>query len=200
MNYNIYIDNIYDSWKPDCDKCVKIAQDILNFYMSVPEIAQNCCLEGYDYNSVAFDFLFCDSNKTHEINKEYREKDYPADIITFAVFADSPEDEKFVLDLEINLGEIIIGLDRVIEEAKKKEISKETELIFLISHGIMHLLGFDHQSEEDFEFVVNYQKQALKSMGIKYDICCSLLRAASAINSQKESCFGRSRRNISHGR
>ena len=71
--------------------------------------------------------------------------------------------------MEINLGEIIIALDKVIEEAAKKEISKETELIFLISHGIMHLLGFDHQSEEEFEFVVNYQKQALKSMGIDYD-------------------------------
>ncbi|MCM1339632.1 MAG: rRNA maturation RNase YbeY [Muribaculaceae bacterium] len=169
MNYNIYIENEYNNWQLNSEDYVKVAQDILNFYMSVPEISQNCCLNGIEFNTIAFDFLFCDSKKTHKINKEYRGKDYPADIITFAVFADSPEDERFVLDLEINLGEIIIGLDRVVEEAKKKEISPETELIFLISHGIMHLLGFDHQSEEDFEFVVNYQKQALQSMGINYD-------------------------------
>ena len=39
----------------------------------------------------------------------------------------------------------------------------------MISHGILHLLGFDHQTMEDFEFVVNYQKKALESMGIRYD-------------------------------
>ena len=71
--------------------------------------------------------------------------------------------------MEINLGEIIIGLDRVIDEAGKKEIDKETELLFLISHGIMHLLGFDHQTEKDFQFVVTHQKKALESIGIIYD-------------------------------
>ena len=126
-------------------------------------------MKSYEFDTISFDFLFCDSKKTHEINKEYREKDYPADIITFAVFADSPKDERFVLDMEINLGEIIIGLDKIIEEAQKKEISKEMELVFLISHGIMHLLGFDHQSEDEFNFVVKHQKLALESMGIKYD-------------------------------
>lgn len=169
INSNVYIENTYDSWKPDCDSLVKVAQNILDFYMKCPEISEYCALNGYEYNKVSFDFLFCDSDQTHQINKDYRGKDYPADIITFAVFADSPDDEKFVLDLEINLGEIIIGLDKVIEESAKKEVSKDTELIFLISHGIMHLLGFDHQTEEEFQFVVNYQKKALKSMGIDYD-------------------------------
>ena len=169
IDFNIFIENEYSQWEIDTDKYVDIAQEIFKFYMNCPQIANNCCLQGYEYNKVSFDFLLCDSKKTHSINKEYRNKDYPADIITFAVFADSADEEKFVLDLEINLGEIIIGLDRVIEEASKKEITKETELIFLISHGIMHLLGFDHQSEEEFQFVIEYQKQALESMGIKYD-------------------------------
>ena len=120
INSNIYIENIFNDWKPDCDKLTKAAGEILNFYMSIPEIAQDCCLQGYEYDKVSFDFLFCDGKKTHEINKEYRRKDYPADIITFAVFADSDDDEKFVLELEINLGEIIIALDKVIEEAAKK--------------------------------------------------------------------------------
>ena len=113
--------------------------------------------------------MFCNSKKTHVINKEYRNKDYPADIITFAVFADSPEEEKFILDFEINLGEIIIALDKIIEESQKKEIPKEEELYFLISHGILHLLGFDHQTEEEFNFVVKHQKMALKKIGIVYD-------------------------------
>ena len=169
INYNIYVDNIYKNWEIEPEKISKATQEIFNFYLKTPEIANNCCLSTYNFKTISFDFLFCDSKKTHEINKEYRNKDYPADIITFAVFADSPDDERFVLDMEINLGEIIIGLDKIIEEAQKKEISKEMELVFLISHGIMHLLGFDHQSEDEFNFVVKHQKLALESMGIKYD-------------------------------
>lgn len=169
MKYNIYAQNQYPKWNIDINKYIKTAESILGFYLNCPEIKDNCCLKNYIYSTIAFDFLFCNGEKTHEINKEYRQKDYPADIITFAVFADSPDDEKFVLDMEINLGEIIIALDKIIEEAAKKGISKDTELIFMISHGILHLLGFDHQNEEEFEFVVNYQKKALQSMGIDYD-------------------------------
>ncbi len=169
INYNLFIDNIFEKWSPDKQTILEKTQKILDYYMRTPEVYENSCLANQDYESVAFDFLFCDSSKTHEINREYRGKDYPADIITFAVFADSEDEEKFVLDMEINLGEIIIGLDRVIDEAGKKEIDKETELLFLISHGIMHLLGFDHQTEKDFQFVVTHQKKALESIGIIYD-------------------------------
>ena len=103
----------------------------------------------------------------NSLNKEYREKDYPADIITFAIFADS--EEKFIFDGEINLGEVIIALDKVKEEALKKGKTDEQELSFLISHGILHLLGFDHQTEDEYNFVVNLQNEALEAIGIKYD-------------------------------
>lgn len=166
---NLYSENIYKNWEVDQNKLMEIAKKIFNYYMSCPEISEHSCLNSYEYNTVSFDFLFCDSIKTHQINKEYRNKDYPADIITFAVFADSPDEEKFVLDMEINLGEVIIALDKVIDEAEKKDIDKESELCFLISHGILHLLGFDHQTEGEFQFVVKHQKDALQSIGIAYD-------------------------------
>ena len=155
----IITENVYDNWQIDEKKYINIAKKILKFYLTCPEIKDNCCLKGFKYNTISFDFLFCDSTKTHKINMEYRNKDYPADIITFAIFADS--EEKFIFDGEINLGEIIIALDKVIEEAAKKEVTKEHELAFLISHGILHLLGFDHQTEEDYNFVVNLQNKAL---------------------------------------
>ncbi|CDE43899.1 probable rRNA maturation factor [Clostridium sp. CAG:768] len=162
--YNIFSENIYDSWQIDEKFFIDTAKKILKFYLSSTEVYEKSCLSSFDYNTVSFDFLYCDSIKTHEINREYRNKDYPADIITFAIFADS--EEKFIFDGEINLGEVIIALDKVIEEADKKGVSKEFELSFLISHGILHLLGFDHQTEEDYNFIIDLQNKALESIGV----------------------------------
>ena len=162
-DFNIFSENIYNCWEVDEKEFIDKARDILKFYLSLPDVYKKCCLNSFDYDTVSFDFLYCDSQKTHQINKEYRNKDYPADIITFAIFADS--EEKFIFDGEINLGEVIIALDKVIEEAEKKNVSKEYELAFLISHGILHLLGFDHQTEEDYNFVIDLQNKALESIG-----------------------------------
>ena len=160
----IVSENIYPDWEIDEKKFIDIAKKIIKFYLSQNSAAENCCLKGFEYNTVSFDFVYCDSKKTHEINREYREKDYPADIITFAIFADS--EEKFVFDGEINLGEVIIALDKVIEESEKKGTTKEHELAFLISHGMLHLLGFDHQTEEDYNFIIDLQNKALEYVKI----------------------------------
>lgn len=155
---NIFSENIFEEWNVDEKRFLDLAKKIFKFYMN--EISEQSCLNGFVYDTVSFDFLYCDSKKTHEINREYREKDYPADIITFAIFADS--EEKFIFDGEINLGEVIIALDKVVEEADKKGVTKEYELTFLISHGILHLLGFDHQTEEDYNFIIDLQNKALE--------------------------------------
>lgn len=159
---NIFSENIHESLKVDEKAAIDTARKILKYYLTEKNIFENSCLFEQKFNCISFDILYCDSQKTHEINKEYREKDYPADIITFAIFADS--EEKFVFDGEINLGEIMISLDKVQEAAHSKNSAFEAELYFLISHGIMHLLGFDHQTEEDYNFIVGAQDSALKNI------------------------------------
>lgn len=169
MNINIECANEYENWNIDFDKVKNIAKALLVYYIDCEPVFKSSCLYGCDYDTISFDFLFCDGKKTHEINKQYRNKDYAADIITFAVFADSTEDERFILDGDLNLGEIIIALDKIADSAKGKGISKDIELAFFISHGIMHLLGFDHQTELDYNFVVETQKKALECINIHYD-------------------------------
>ena len=159
---NIFSENIFPNWDVDEKYFLDIAKKILKFYLS--QVQEQSCLNGFDFDKISFDFLYCDSNKTHEINREYRHKDYPADIITFAIFADS--EEKFIFDGEINLGEVIIALDKVMEEAEKKGLTKEHELAFLISHGILHLLGFDHQTEDEYNFIIDLQNKALEHVKI----------------------------------
>jgi len=162
VEINIFSENT--GWDINEKKFINIAKKILKYYLSLPEVYEKSCLSAYEYDTISFDFVYCDSKKTHEINIEYRNKDYAADIITFAMFADTAPEERFVFDGEIYLGEIIIAFDKVIETAKKKKITKEEELSFLISHGILHLLGFDHETEEDYNFIINLQNKVLGSL------------------------------------
>ena len=66
----------------------------------------------------------------------------------------------------LNAAQRVLALDKVSEEADKKGHSFDYELSFLISHGILHLLGFDHQTMEDYNFIVGMQNRALESIGI----------------------------------
>ena len=163
---NIFTENTYDKLELDEREIIEKTRRLLEFYIS--DIGSESCLNGKEYNTISFDIVFCDSDKTHELNREYRNKDYPADIITFAIFAD--DENSFIFDGEVNLGEIIIAMDKV-EEGVNSDISGsqnwKQELMFLISHGLMHLLGFDHQSEEEYNFVITEQKKALGC--IEYD-------------------------------
>ena len=160
MKINVFSENINENYEINERKFVNLAKNILKYYLT--KIYEKSCLKDCEFKTITFDFVYCDSKKTHEINREYRNKDYPADIITFAIFADS--EEKFIFDGDINLGEVMIALDKVEEEAEKKRTTFNFELAFLISHGIMHLLGFDHQTEEEYEFVIKMQNEALESI------------------------------------
>ena len=163
---NIFTENIFSDWKVDEKVIIKKTRKLLESL--ILELEGKSCLAGYNYKSITLDIVFCDSKKTHELNRDYRDKDKPADIITFAIFAD--DENRFIFDGDINLGEIVIALDKVIEGVNRdvsNSQNREQELFFLISHGLMHLLGFDHQSEEEYNFVIKEQMKALGS--IDYD-------------------------------
>ena len=164
--FNIFTENIFSEWKINEKDVINKTHKLLEYYIS--EFGSQSCLADYRYESITLDILFCDSNKTHELNREYRNKDYPADIITFAIFAD--DENRFIFDGDINLGEIVIALDKVMEGVNSDishSSNKEQELYFLLSHGLMHLLGFDHRDEEEYNFVIESQRKALRS--IDYD-------------------------------
>lgn len=163
-NLLVISENIYKDWQVDEAKLVSIANQIFDYYINREDIYKKSCLYGEEFNTVSFDILYCDGNKTHEINREYRNKDYVADIITFAIFADETPEARFIFDGEINLGEIMLALDKITQSAQEKGVTKEEELCFLLAHGIMHLLGFDHQTEEEYNFVVSAQNKALSKI------------------------------------
>ena len=74
MKINIFSENIYADWDLNERKVIQIAKKILKFYLAQPETNRNSCLSNQDFKVISFDFLYCDSIKTHEINREYRQK------------------------------------------------------------------------------------------------------------------------------
>jgi probable rRNA maturation factor len=113
---------------------------------------------------------FVTNEAIHEINREYRDKDQPTDVISFAL-EEMGEDEVAIIGegLPRVLGDIIISTDRTREQAEEFGHSFERELGFLAVHGFLHLLGYDHMNEEDEKVMFGKQNDILESYGLGRD-------------------------------
>jgi len=129
------------------------------------EIVKNSAIKGFNIDRLLFDIVFTDDIEIRKINKKYRNKDKETDVITFALFAD--DDNKFVFNKEVHLGEIIISVETAENQAQN---GFDVEILTLICHGILHLLGFDHLNDEDYNFVVRTQKEIISKLYEKISI------------------------------
>lgn len=109
-----------------------------------------------------FNIIFVDDDKIYEINKEYRKISKKTDVITFAL-----EDNDTIKSKKRVLGDVYISLDTAIRQAKEYEHSEIREICFLITHGILHLLGYDHIDKKDEEEMFKLQKELLENYGIQ---------------------------------
>lgn len=110
---------------------------------------------------------FVNNERIQEINREYRDKDQPTDVISFAM-EDMGEGEMEIVGVEMPrmLGDIIISIPRTKEQAKEYDHSFERELGFLAVHGFLHLLGYDHMTEEEEKIMFGKQKEILGAFGL----------------------------------
>lgn len=113
---------------------------------------------------------FVTNEAIHEINREYRDKDHPTDVISFAL-EELGEGEIEIVgeDIPRILGDIIISTDRTKEQANEYGHSFERELGFLAVHGFLHLLGYDHMTAEDEKVMFGKQDEILSSFGLGRD-------------------------------
>lgn len=113
---------------------------------------------------------FVTNEKIHEINREYRDKDQPTDVISFAL-EELGEGEVEIVGEGIPriLGDIIISTDRTKEQAVDFGHTFERELGFLAVHGFLHLLGYDHMTEEEEKVMFGKQDEILASYGLGRD-------------------------------
>ena len=110
----------------------------------------------------AFSITFIDDEKMHEMNLKYRGIDRTTDVLSFAL----NDDETIVEEVNL-LGDIFISIPKMISQAKEYGHSEKRELSFLTIHGLLHLLGYDHQDKESEEEMFGLQKEVLKDANIE---------------------------------
>ena len=128
-----------------------------------------------DYVSCPFEcevnLLLVDNAAIHQINKEQRNIDRPTDVLSFPMAEySSPadftgmEDDPMLFDPENGeflLGDIVVSMDKVKEQAESYGHSREREYAFLIAHSMLHLFGFDHMEEEERKDMEEKQEEIL---------------------------------------
>lgn len=104
-----------------------------------------------------------------KINKEYRNIDRATDVLSFPMFEKSELDEKIEKQdfvCEDVLGDIIISIEKVQEQAKEYGHSFERELSYMVVHGFYHLMGYDHIEEKDKVIMRPKEENVLSKLGI----------------------------------
>jgi probable rRNA maturation factor len=96
--------------------------------------------------------VFTDSETVRRLNQDYRGVDEPTDVLAFYMLPNkTTDDSPFIMppDNITHLGEVIISYPQAVEQAKEQGHSVDKELALLVIHGILHLLGYDHEEPED---------------------------------------------------
>lgn len=102
-----------------------------------------------------------DDAKIQEINRAYRGLDRPTDVISFAFLDNIVNEPPIIGEVPRLLGEIIISYETAIRQAEAYGHSLEREMKFLFTHGMLHLLGYDHQDADQEKIMFDLQDQIL---------------------------------------
>ena len=144
------------------------------------EIADKVINAALDYEECPYEaevsLTLVDNNRIHDINKEFRDIDRPTDVLSFPMveYDDAgefafleDEDDCFNPETgELMLGDIIISLDKVEEQAIAYGHSFTREYAFLIAHSMLHLMGYDHMTDDDASIMEAKQRAILDNLNV----------------------------------
>ena len=159
MEINIYCENSYNKEITfSVDDVEFFAEKFLLYALNSDDIEFS-----QEEKTYSFEILLCDNEFIHKINKEYRNIDRPTDVITFSLFVD---DNNKISDIpEINLGQILISIDKVYSQAVENSVSLRREFLNLLAHGVLHLVGIDHPTDDELLKMLDLQDKMIAEAG-----------------------------------
>lgn len=166
INSEIYVENDYlgNLAPADLNQVKSVDwvgwfQNWLNFLNQTIDIPQDCELS----------LKLTDDRQIQQYNYQYRHLDKPTDVLAFA-----STEADIILPAEFTeplyLGDIIISLDTAVRQAKEQKHPLKVELAWLSTHGLLHLLGWDHPDDESLQQMLSQQKELIYSLNaLKFD-------------------------------
>lgn len=112
-------------------------------------------------DGVELSLVFTDDDAIQSLNAEWRQKDKPTNVLSFPAFPMAPGDP-----LPPMLGDIVLAYETVVREAELEGKPLENHITHLIIHGLLHLLGYDHETDEEAEEMEALERQALARLAI----------------------------------
>jgi probable rRNA maturation factor len=152
-------------------------QTAMPFDDAYKELLRKTVLECLKSEDIEFgcevNILITDDRSIHEINRQFRNIDRPTDVLSFPMadmvkgkIVSPSEDYDRDKDL-LMLGDIVISTETAIRQAEEYGHSLQREITFLTSHGMFHLLGYDHIIKDDEEVMMSKQESVLEKLGLK---------------------------------
>ena len=140
-------------------------QQVTDEILNTMEAAAKYCLEleGIDEERTEISVTFVEAEEIRELNRDYRDNDKVTDVLSFPQFDDLNDIPDFG---EICLGDVVICKDREEEQAEEFGHSFEREIIYLFTHSILHLLGYDHMEEEEKKEMRAREEEVMTHLGI----------------------------------
>ena len=147
-DFRIDINCDTDEWMYTCPDIKDLSRQCLN--IATTHFAPNAFTE--------ISLLLTDNARMHTLNKAYRRKDSPTNVLSFPALNLSGNDHP--------LGDIVLSLETVQQEAKSHDLVLEDHVVHLLVHGYLHLQGLDHQSDEEAGIMESLEIRILKDLGI----------------------------------
>ena len=119
--------------------------------------AASACID----TDVEISLSFVSLDEIHELNREYRGVDSPTDVLSFPMYDDPEEIQEGDL-----LGDVVICMDKVIAQAEEYGHSRERETVYLFTHSVLHLLGYDHMTEEDKKEMRSREEEVMAQLNL----------------------------------
>lgn len=157
-------------------------QEIIDVEVDLIDIIKKCVNAVLAYEGIDIDWEVCitfvDDDTIRKLNREFREIDSPTDVLSFPILdLDNDKDlkeEQFKYDINpetgcVMLGDIIISLERAKFQGEEYGHGLHRELGFLTVHGMLHLLGYDHESDKDRLEMRKKEEDILESLNLIRD-------------------------------
>ncbi len=142
-------------------------EEVQSLDFDLEQLIKDVVLQSLQYENfttnVEVSISIVNNEEIQELNKNYRNKDYATDVLSFPLLSNFDVND----DNIIALGDIVISLEKAKEQAEEYGHTVKREVGFLTAHSMLHLLGYDHMEEEEAKIMFAKQEEILNQLNLK---------------------------------